>query len=91
MLNVLYFYISTFRNAYAVPNMAVFCSYFISCFPDVLLSYFLNDFKMAPFAPINFGINFFFPLHISCTSLLMSLYVRFFSSSFLSTVIIFAM
>ena len=27
-----------------VPNMAVFCSALISCFPDMLLAYFLNDF-----------------------------------------------
>jgi len=28
MLNLLYFYISTFRSICAVPNMAVFCSYY---------------------------------------------------------------
>jgi hypothetical protein len=37
MLNVLYFYISTFRSMYIVPNMAVFCSSVISSFPVVLL------------------------------------------------------
>jgi len=37
MLNVLYFYISTFRSMCAVPNMAVFRSSFISCFPGMLL------------------------------------------------------
>ena len=26
VLNLLYFYISTFRSTYAVPNMTVFCS-----------------------------------------------------------------
>ena len=29
VLNLLYFYISTFRSTCAVPNMAVFCSSFI--------------------------------------------------------------
>jgi len=29
VLNLLYFYISTFRSMCAVPNMAVFCSFII--------------------------------------------------------------
>ena len=33
VLNLLHFYISTFRSMYAVPNMAVFCSSLTSCFP----------------------------------------------------------
>ena len=33
LLNLLYFYISTFRSMCAVPNMAVFCSSLTSCFP----------------------------------------------------------
>jgi hypothetical protein len=36
----------------AVPNMAVFCSSLTSWFPGMLLTYFLNDFKMVPVAPI---------------------------------------
>ena len=32
VLNLLYFYISTFRNICAVPNMAVFCSSLTSWF-----------------------------------------------------------
>ena len=32
VLNLLYFYISTFRSTCAVPNMAVFCSSLTSCF-----------------------------------------------------------
>ena len=43
VLNLLYFYISTFRSMCAVPNMAVFCSSLTSCFPCILLTYFLND------------------------------------------------
>ena len=43
VLNLLYFYISTFRNMCAVPNMTVFCSSLTSWFPGMLLTYFLND------------------------------------------------
>ena len=43
LLNLLYFYISTFRSMCAVPKMAVFCSSLTSCFPGMLLTYFLND------------------------------------------------
>ena len=52
MLNLLYFYTSTFRSMCAVPNMAVFCSSFTSCFPGMLLTYFMNDFEIVPVAPI---------------------------------------
>jgi hypothetical protein len=43
LLNILYFYISTFRSMCPVPNMAVFCSSLTSWFPGMLLTYFLND------------------------------------------------
>jgi hypothetical protein len=52
MLTVLYFCISTFRSMCAVPNMAVFCSSFISYFPGMLLRYLLNYFEMVPVARI---------------------------------------
>ena len=42
-LAVLFFYVSTFRSMCAVPNMAVFCSSLTSWFPDMSLTYFLND------------------------------------------------
>ena len=51
VLNLLYFYISTFRSMCAVPNMAVFWSSLTSCFPCMLLTYFLNDFEIVPVAP----------------------------------------
>ena len=60
VLNLLYFYISTFRSMCAVPNMAVFCSSLTSWFPDMLLTYFLNDFEIVPVAPIITGIIFVF-------------------------------
>ena len=52
VLNLLYFYISTFRSMCAVPNMAVFCISLTSCFPGMLLTYFLNDFEIVPIAPV---------------------------------------
>ena len=64
VLNLLYFYISTFRSMCAVPNVAVFCSSFTSCFPGMLLTYFLNYFETVPVAPIITGITFVFTFHI---------------------------
>ena len=48
VLNLLYFYISTFRSMCAVPNMAVFCSSLTSWFPGMFLTYFLNVFEIVP-------------------------------------------
>ena len=45
VLNLLYFYISTFQSMCAVPNMADICSSLTSCFPGMLLTYFLNELK----------------------------------------------
>ena len=56
VLNLLYFYISTFRSMCAVPNMAVFCSSLTLWFPGMTLTYFLNDFEIVPVAPIFTGI-----------------------------------
>ena len=58
VLNVLCFYISTSLSMCAVPNMAVFCSSLISCFPGVLLRYCLSDFEMVRVAPIISSITF---------------------------------
>ena len=72
VLNLLYFYISTFRIMCAVPNMAVFCSSLTSCFPDMFLTYFLNDFEIVPAAPIITGITFAFAFHTRCISIVRS-------------------
>ena len=69
VLNLLYFYISTFRSMCAVPNMAVFCSSFTSCFPSMLLTYFLNDFEIVPVTPIITGITFVSTFHMRCISI----------------------
>ena len=70
VLNLLYFYISTFRSMCAVPNMAVFCSSVTLYFPGVLLTYFLNDFEIVPVAPIITGISFVFTFHMRCISII---------------------
>ena len=85
VLNLLYFYISTFRSMCAVPNMAVFCSSLTSYFPGMLLTYFLNDFEVVPFAPVIIGITFDFTFHMRCISIVRYLYFRVFSASFLIT------
>jgi len=82
VLNLLYFYISTFRSMCAMPNTAVFCSSVTSCFPCMLLTYFLNDFEIVPIAPIIIGIIFVFTFHKRCISIVKSLYFRIFSVSF---------
>jgi len=53
VMNVFYFYFCTFGSLCAVPNMAVFCSSFMSCFPGILRRYFLQDLETVPVAPIN--------------------------------------
>ena len=85
VLNLLYFYISNFRSMCAVPNMAVFSSSFTSCFPGILLTYFLNDFEIVPVAPIITGITFVFLFHMSCISNVRSSYFRILPASFLIT------
>ena len=56
VLNLLYFYISTFRSMCALPNMAVSWSSLTSCFLGMLLTCFLNDFKIVPVALIDTGL-----------------------------------
>ena len=82
VLNLLYFYISTFRSMCAVPNMAVFCSSLTSCFPGMLLTYFLNDLEIVPVAPIINDITFVFTFHMRCIFIVRSSYLRIFSASF---------
>ena len=85
VLNLLYFYISTFRSMCAVHNMSVFCSSLTSWFPGMLFTYFLNDFGIVPVAPIITDITFVFTFHMRCISIVRSLYFRNFSASFLIT------
>ena len=82
VLNLLYIYISTFRSMCAVPSMAVFCSFFTSWFPGMLLTYFLNDFEIIPVAPITTGITFVFTLLLLLLLLLLLPSSSTYSSSF---------
>jgi hypothetical protein len=82
MLNVRYYYISTFRSTCAVPGTAVFRS-FISCFPVMLLRHFLSDFKMIPVVSIIPGITTVFTFHMCCISIVRFLeYSRLLSLSY---------
>ena len=75
VLNLLCFYISTFRSMCAVPNMAVFCSSLTSCFPGMLLTYFLNDFEIVSVVPIITDITFVFTFHTRRISTVRSVYL----------------
>jgi hypothetical protein len=81
VLNLLYFYITTFRSMCAVPNVAVFWSSLTSCIPCVFFTYFLNDYEIAPVSPIITGITFVFTFHMRGISILRSLYFRIFSAA----------
>ena len=59
----------TFRSMCAVPNMTVFSSSLTSCFPSMLLTYFLNDFEIVPVAPIITGITFVFTFYVRSISI----------------------
>jgi len=63
-VNFLYFY-SVLSEVCEVPNMTVFCSSLISCFPSMLRKYFLNDSETVPVAPSITGIIIFFTFHSS--------------------------
>jgi len=76
VLNLLYFYISTFRSTCIVPNRAVFCSSLTPCFPRMLLKYFLCDFEIFQVAPIITGITFVFTVHMRCISIVSLSYFR---------------
>ena len=73
-LNTLYFYISTFRRTCAVPHIAVLCSSSISCFPPMLLRYFLNYFEIASVVPVVTGTTFIFTSRMRCISTVRSSY-----------------
>jgi len=54
VLNLLYFYVSTFRSMRAVPNMAVFWSSLTSGFPGILLTYYYYYYYYY-YIPYNWG------------------------------------
>ena len=52
LLNVLYFYISTFCSVWAVLSVCFFCSSSALCSPVMLLRCCVNDLDTVPVAPI---------------------------------------
>ena len=64
----------------AVPNVAVFYTSLISCFPGRLLGYFLNYFEMVPVATVIAGITFVLTFHMRNIYTVKSLYFTHFSS-----------
>jgi hypothetical protein len=87
MINVMYFYINTFRSICAVSNRGVFffCKYLMSCCPGMLVRYFLNDCEMVSGTPFITGITSVFIFHIGRIHIVRSLYFRIFCVSFLTT------
>ena len=52
VLNLLYFYVSTFRSMCAVSNMAVFCSSLTSWFPGIYYYYYYYYYYSAEFVAV---------------------------------------
>ena len=65
VINVLYFYISSLQRVCTVPNMTLFCRSIMSCFPGILLRYFLNDFEIVPVVPYYYWYHFCFYLALT--------------------------
>jgi len=87
MINILSFHISrpALRSMCVVSSMAVFYSYLISCFPDMFVTYFLNDERWLQLPLLFAGITFVFKLQMRCISMLRYLYFRNFPPAFLIT------
>jgi hypothetical protein len=60
---VLCFCISTARIKCTDQNVAVYCGYFMSCFPAKLFRKFLSDSETVIVSPIITGISFAFTLN----------------------------
>jgi hypothetical protein len=71
----------------AMPNMAVFFNSLISCFPDMMLRYYLSYFDMVPVAPIFTGITFAFLINMRKISIISSFYFNLFLTTFLLTIL----
>ena len=66
-----------------------FCSSLTSCFPGMLLTYFLNDIEIVPVGPIITGITFVFTFHMCCIYIVRYLCFRIFSASILIKFLLF--
>jgi len=63
----MYLHTCSFRNKYAVSNVALFSSS-LMCFPGVLLGNFLNDSEMVPVALFIVGVMLF-TFYVRCVFL----------------------
>jgi hypothetical protein len=61
-----------------VPTMDVFCDFFISFFPGMLLIYFLSDFEIVPVYLKFVGMNFVLTFYVRFISVARSLHFKFF-------------
>jgi len=61
VLNLLYFYVSTFRSMCAVPSTAVFCSSLTSCFPGmfIIIIVFIKGRKSITLNTFHYTVNLF--------------------------------
>ena len=59
-----------------------FCSSLISCFPGMLLRYFLSDFEMVPVAPVITDITFASTFHMRWISVVRFLHFKIFAAPF---------
>jgi hypothetical protein len=63
MTNILYFTLVLSEVCEHYPLWLFLCSLLMSCFPDMLLRYFLNDFDIVSFALTFAGVTFVFTSH----------------------------
>ena len=76
---------STFRIMCDVPNIAVFCSESIECFPGTAFKLFLKLLVTIPVGPIITGTIVHFRFHIRCIAIHKLFYFNSFSASFCTT------
>ena len=69
----------------AVPNIVVFCSECMECFPHTASKFFLQLLFVIPVAPFITGTIVHFRFHIRCISMHKLLYFNFFSASVCTT------
>jgi len=62
----------------AVPNMAIFCSSLILCYPGTLFKCFINGPEMVPVACVITGITFVFTFLMDSIYIVRSVYSKIF-------------
>jgi hypothetical protein len=83
MLDVLCFYVGTFRSIHAVPKRAVFCSPLTSCYLGMLLRYFLNDLEVVDPVIIDIAFVSYIVVTVFIVWGTYHVYIRNFLASFL--------